>query len=184
MRYATITRLSVAVAAALTVSTARAAVYTFDYESGAGLSAKGEITVDAAGEVTAISGEISGLVNDTIAAIVANSNYPAASYSPDGAFIYDNAYLGGSQPLDIDGVLFTTASNAGGYWNLWGNSPDNYSLWESVPGSGYPIATSGTLAIAGAPEAPTWAMMILGVASLGYAASRRRRREPVAAFAA
>ena len=184
MRYATITAISLAVAAALIVSAAHAAVYTFDYESNAGLSATGKITVDSSGEVTGVTGIVSGLVNDTITGIVVNPNYPAAAYSPDGAFIYDNAYLGGSQPFDIDGLLFTTASNPGGYWNLWGNSPTSYSLWESVPGAGYPIATSGTMSIAaGAPEAPTWAMMMRGVASLGYA-MRRRNRAPVAAFSA
>jgi hypothetical protein len=57
--------------------------------------------------------------------------------------------------FDIDGVLFATAENPGGYWNLWGNSPGNYSLWESASPYNYPIEESGTLSLAAVPELST-----------------------------
>ena len=158
----------------LAVSPANAKLYFFTYESFDGsLKASGQFDADASGEVTQISGDITGPVSDTIVGMVANPNFPGAAYSPDGSFIYDNAFLGGPQFLNIDGLLFTTASG-GGYWNLWGNSPTNYSLWESVGGYNYPVQTSGRLSVAAAPEASTWLMMTLGFAAL-FAASRQRR---------
>jgi hypothetical protein len=78
--------------------------------------------------------------------------------------------------FDVDGLLFTTAQNPGGYWNLWGNSPGNYSFWESAPGAGYAIQESGTLSVAAVPELSTWAMLGLGFAGLGVVGRRRAPR--------
>ncbi len=185
MRTAFFTMLaSMTAAAMLTVSAANASVYKFDYQaSGANLEASGEFTVDAGGEVTWIKGTISGQVDATISEMVANSNFPGAAFSPDGAFIYDNLFHGGTQPLDVDGLLFTSKTGAGGYWNLWGNSATNYSLYQSAQGGGYPVMTSGSFSAVTAPEPSTWVMLALGFASLGYAAARRGPRPAVGAFA-
>ena len=170
-------------AVVLTASAADAKVYSFHYASTDGsLQAAGQITADASGEATGVSGEISGLVNDAITGLVANPAFSGSAYSPDGAFIYDDAFFAGSgQFVDWYGLLFTTASG-GGYWNLWGNAPGSYSLWESAPGYGYPVSTSGTLSIAGAPEPSTWLMMGLGFAGL-FAAGASRRGKPRLAVA-
>ena len=79
-----------------------------------------------------MSGVISGLANQTISAVTPNPNFSGATYSPDGSFIYNNLYHASDMPFDVDGLLFVTPQNPGGYWNLWGTSPGNYSLWESV----------------------------------------------------
>jgi hypothetical protein len=60
-----------------------------------------------------------------------------------------------------------------GYWNLCGNSPINYSLWESAPGYGDPIAQTGSFSITAVPEPSSWVLMSLGLAALGYAARGR-----------
>jgi hypothetical protein len=160
------------------VSTANATVYKFSFESfDAELTATGKITVNAAGDVTAVSGAISGLVDETISAVAGNPGFPGAAYSPDGAFIYDNVYHASGMPFDVDGLLFVTAQNPGGFWNLWGNSPGNYSLWASAGGGNYPIQESGNLSVAAAPELSSWAMLGLGFAALGLV-GRRRRRAP------
>ena len=78
--------------------------------------------------------------------------------------------------FDIDGLLFTTTENGGGYRNLWGNSPGDYSFWESAGAYNYPIQESGTLSVAAAPELSTWAMFGLGFAGLGLAGRRRGPR--------
>src|SRR5579863_706302 len=159
---------SMAATMLLTASAANATVYKFTFESfDSEVTAAGEMTVNAADEVTAVSGEISGLVDQTIGAVTPNPNFSAAAYSPDGAFIYDNLYSKSGMSFDLDGLLFTTVQNPGGYWNLWGNSPGNYSLYESTPGSGYSIQESGTLSVAAAPEASTWIMLGFGFAGLG-----------------
>jgi hypothetical protein len=94
--------------------------------------------------------------------------------------------LGETRVLDNDGILFATAANPGGSWNLWGNGPDNYSLYESVPSVGYAIEATGTFAVSAsdtpnfataAPELSTWAMMLTGFAGLGYAGFRHRQKE-------
>ena len=127
-----------------------------------------------------MSGVISGLANQTISAVTPNPNFSGAAYSPDGSFIYNNLYHASDMPFDVDGLLFVTAQNPGGYWNLWGTSPGNYSLWESVGQYNYPIEESGTLSVAAAPELSTWAMLALGFTSLGFASYRASRRTAAA----
>jgi PEP-CTERM motif len=155
-------------------STAHAAVYKFTFESfDSTLSAAGQFTVDGTDEVTSLSGSISGLASQTIGAVAGNPSFPGAAYSADGLFIYDNLYHASGQSFDVNGLLFTTAQNPGGYWNLWGTSPGNYSLWESAAG-GYPVQESGTLSVTAAPEPSTWAMLALGLGALAFVGRRRR----------
>jgi hypothetical protein len=158
------------------VSTANAAVYKFTFESfDAGLTATGQMTVNTTGEVTGVSGLISGLTDQTISAVTANPNFSSPAYSPDGSFIYNNLFHSTGMAFDTNGVLFATAQNPGGYWNLWGTSPGNYSLWESIGPYNYAIRDSGTLNVAAAPELSTWAMLVMGLAALALVGQRRRR---------
>ena len=173
---------TIAAALMLTISAANAKIYSFAYDSFGGLlQASGQFDVNASGEVTQISGAVTGLVNDTIVGMVPNPSFSGAAYSPDGSFIYDNAFFSAPQSLNVDGLLFTTASG-GGYWNLWGNSPTSYSLWESVGSYNYPVETSGTFSVAAAPEASTWLLMMVGFAAL-FAVSTPRPQKPISALA-
>jgi hypothetical protein len=131
-------------------SAANAKVYDYTF-----ISIVGQFTVDLSDDkVTDVTGTLSGAVGDTITGFVANPSFPNAAYSPDGAFIYNDLFHPGQNPiLDVYGVLFTTPGNPGGYWNLCGNSPGNYSLYESSPGPGYPIAINGgSLNLSAVPE--------------------------------
>jgi hypothetical protein len=173
------TLITMTAAMLFVVSTANAALYRFSFDSSdAELTATGEITVNAADEVTAVSGVISGLTNQTISAVTVNPSFPSPSYSADGSFIYNNVYYPTGVPFDVNGLLFTTVQNSGGYWNLWGNSPDNYSLWESAGSQNYPIEESGNLSVIATPELSTWALMLLGFAGLSYVGHRRARQPP------
>jgi hypothetical protein len=169
--------LAAAVAAAVFApALANATVYKFTFESfDSELTAAGQMTVDTSGDVTGVSGAISGLVNQSISSVAANPNFASPAYSPDGSFIYNNLYHASGMPFDIDGLLLVTAQNPGGYWNLWGTSPGNYSLWESVGSYNYPIQESGSLRVTSAPEPSTWAMMLIGFAGLGFAGYRASR---------
>ncbi|MGA7813322.1 hypothetical protein [Caballeronia sp.] len=172
-------------AAGLAPVAANASIYKFTFESfDSELTAGGQITVSTDGEVTGVSGVISGLADQTISGIAPNPNLSGAAYSPDGSFIYDNLYHASGMPFDVDGLLFVTAQNPGGYWNLWGTSPGNYSLWESVGSYNYPIEESGTLSVAAVPELSTWAMTLTGFAGLGFASYRASRRTAAAGLRA
>ena len=169
--------LAVAVAAAvLAPAAANASVYKFTFESfDSELTAGGQITVNTDGEVTGMSGVISGLADQTISAVTPNPNFSGAAYSPDGSFIYNNLYHASGLPFDVDGLLFVTAQNPSDYWNLWGTSPGNYSLYESAGSYNYPIEEFGSLSVAAAPEPSTWAMLALGFAALSLVGRRRQR---------
>ena len=123
-----------------------------------------------------VSGAIAGLTNQTISGVPANPSFPSASYSPDGSFIYNNLYYPtGATSFDVNGLLFITNQNPGGYWNLWGTSPGNYSLYESAGSYNYPIEEFGSLSVAAAPEPSTWAMLALGFAALSLVGRRHQR---------
>jgi PEP-CTERM motif len=77
--------------------------------------------------------------------------------------------------FDYYGLLFTTAGNPGGYWNLWASSPGAYSLYESAGSYNYPIQEIGSLSVAAAPEPSTWAMLALGFAALTFVGRRRQQ---------
>ena len=161
----------------LTATAGNAAAYKFNFESkDAQLTATGQFTVNSSNEVTDVSGVISGLTNQTINAVTANPSFPSSAYSPDGSFIFDNLYSATGNAFDYSGLLFTTAQNPGGYWNLWSTGPGAYSLYESAGSYNYPIQEVGSLSVAAAPEPSTWAMLVVGFASLGLFGRRRTAR--------
>jgi hypothetical protein len=174
--------VSLAVAA---TSEACASVYGFQFTSPEA-TASGQFVVDpTTDQVTSISGSVSvnGQPIYTITTILADPSFPSP-YN-NGPFIYDNTYYAGNPVFDIDGVLFATAGNPGGSWNLWGNSADSCSLYEYVPNVGYGVAVTGTFAVSSevssfavsTPESSTWAMLLLGFAGLGFAGYRKAKRD-------
>jgi PEP-CTERM motif len=173
---------SMTVAIVATWSTANATVYNFMFSSQSE-SIVGQLTVDMSdNEVTNITGTLSGLVNDTINGFIANSSFANPVSLPDNAFIYDNIFYPGQESVvDQYGVVFTTAGNPGGYWNLWSDAPGDYALYESNLAGDYRITINGgNLDPAPVPEPSTWVMMLVGLAAIGSAAYRRSRKDRLA----
>jgi hypothetical protein len=165
-----------------TWSAANATVYNFTFSSPSE-SIIGQLTVDTSdSEVTNITGTLSGVVNDTINGFIASPSFPNPVSLPDGAFIYDNVFYPGQDSLvDQFGLVFATAGNPGGYWNLWSGAPGDYSLYESSPGGDYPVTISGgNLDPTAVPEPSTWVMMLIGLAAVGSAAYRRGQKDRLA----
>ena len=165
-----------------TGSAANATVYHFTFDSPSE-SITGQLTVDTSdNEVTNITGTLSGVINDTINGFIANPYFPNHVSLPGDAFVYDNVFYPGQDSLvDQYGFVFTTAGNPGGYWNLWSDAPGDYSLYESNLAGDYPIAISGgSLDPQAVPEPSTWAMMLIGLAGVGFAAYRRGRKDRLA----
>lgn len=177
MRKTLVTMIATLTTATLfAVTAANAETYKFSFQSNdAELTATGQFTVNAVDEVTGVSGAISGLTNQAISGVTANPSFPSSSYSPDGSFIFDNLYSPTGMAFDYSGLLFTTAENPGGYWNLWASSPGTYSLYESAGSYNYPIQEVGSLGVAAAPEPSTWAMLGLGFVALTFVGRRRPR---------
>ena len=165
-----------------TGSDAYATVYHFTFNSPSE-SIIGQLTVDTSdNEVTNITGTLSGVANDTINGFIANPSFPNPVSLPGDAFIYDDVFYPGQDSLvDQFGVVFTTAGNSGGYWNLWSDAPGDYLLDESNLAGDYPIIISGgNLDPTAVPEPSTWVMMLVGLAGIGSAAYRRDRRDRLA----
>ena len=111
-------------------------------------SATEQLIVDATTqEVTAINGwvSISGQPNDMIVDNPRRSE-AARRVQQWGRSPTTTSSMAEKLVFDNSGILFATAGNPGGSWNLWGNGPDNYSLYESIP-TGYAIEATGTFAV-------------------------------------
>ena len=165
-----------------TGSAANATVYHFTFDSPSE-SITGQLTVDTSdNEVTNITGTLSGVINDTINGFIANPYFPNHVSLPGDAFVYDNVFYPDQDSLvDQYGFVFTTAGNPGGYWNLWSDASGDYSLYESNRAGDYPITISGgNLDPTAVPEPSTWAMMLIGLAGIGFAAHRRSRKDRLA----
>jgi len=124
-------------------------------------------------DILAVSGNVDG---DAITALLPNPNAPNPAISPDGLWQFDNVFFDAAQVLDTWGVVFSTAS--GTEYNLWGNSPTNYTLYSSFNGQ-FGISSSGSFDMGAVPESATWALMLFGFGAMGVA----MRRRPAVSFA-
>jgi hypothetical protein len=160
---------TLAACALLAVSTSvRANTYDFTFtEFGGGpVDATGVIDVTAGvatgGSITVVG---SGSINDGIYNLEPGTWFA----SPLVAFNADNSvFVGSATVLDSYGLLFGNASTE---INLWGNSPNNYSLYGWNVATGYVPAVNGTLN--GVPDGGM-TFGLLGGALVGLQALRRK----------
>ncbi len=78
---------------------------------------------------------------------------PGVTLSPLGSFLYDNVIYPSANPaLDVDGLLFGTS---GKEINVWGNSTNNYSFYDSTATGNYGtvLTATGVLNFQPAPAA-------------------------------
>ena len=93
------------------------------------------------------------LVLGSTYAIVARSTGPGATTVPLG-IVLGNPYAGGQSVVSLDGAS---------------------AVWQTFPSVGFPVSDLSTRIVMN-PEPGTWALFGLGLAGLGAAARRRRKR--------
>jgi hypothetical protein len=179
--------LGIATLLALTFP-ASAEVYEFSFVGGAndpGVSATGTFTTNAANDMI-----VFGSGTFSIGAITSQFStlFPATSdtegLSSDNVFNIDSTF----------GVLFEGTTNPNFFVNIFAPTGESlgsgkHDAWLSATVNGQYLNGSlgfssvcgncvadGNLTISAVPEPSTWAMMILGFASVGFMAYRQRRR--------
>ncbi|MBV8666370.1 MAG: PEP-CTERM sorting domain-containing protein [Burkholderiaceae bacterium] len=156
--------------------------FTFSF-AGPQVSGSGDFwaTANGDGTYTATSGsETDSATGETIS-LIGNASAPwGTSYSPSGAFYYDDQYQPNNDPIILLGGLMFTGAN-GLEVNLWSTGPDSYVYDGWTPGNGYSFGSGGTPITFAAedppvgssvPEPATVALFGLGI--LGLALMRRK----------
>jgi hypothetical protein len=88
----------------------------------------------------------------------------------------NSAGTGGSSQFSLVGFdLAGTRTVGGALLPDFAHAGPVYFSVQSISGTSAAIATTGMINFSAAPEASTWAMMVLGFGAVGYAARRRAR---------
>jgi hypothetical protein len=156
------------VALVMVSGSAQALVFDFTYTDGGSTSGIGEFITGNSSPftVTNVIGVEKFLGNpDTITGV---SGYAGAD---------NKLFVPGSPDfVDFSGISFTTATS--GDFNLFYNGGIGSWVLSSFenPGGGPDNLHPVTLSVTAVPEASTWAMMLLGFASVGFVAYRRKSK--------
>ena len=177
--------ISTVLAASAIASAASAHVYDFTITGVAvpEVVATGQITTNPSNIVVNITGSVVGNFFNAAAGPISFTANPTANpsisnetYSPSGAFIYDDVFYPNTNPVvDNVGLLWKVGSVE---YNLFTNGPGQYVLYNYQNG-GY---TDEAVTVA-VPEPATWALMLIGFGGMGVALRRSRRLQPALARA-
>lgn len=183
-------------ALAMTTGVASASTVTLDLNGTIG-NGVGSFTADVVLDVVggqAVSGtgsiNILGMSSAPLVLITASTPGNESSPGPVGFRANDGTDLGGADtayPISADGLLFdvgTSVASWGAYplFGFWSNSDGTFaSIFDGkVAGTEYYNAR-GIANVSAVPEPSTWAMMLLGLAGVGFMAYRRRSNTIIAA---
>ena len=169
---------------------------TWTFSDGGSNTGNGSFTYDSTtGLVSSFNGNYDGNAltfwDASTAPIQINGSgqlvYHGVPNTSGADFIFDDLY-----PFTVGGLLVSTGSGAGQrFYDISLDSPGASSVdFFSINPDGSYLFDNGTFAVrpvdltAPVPEPSTWAMLILGFASIGFVAYRRSRKDHGLALAA
>lgn len=148
-------------------------VFNFTFSIGPNTGFGSLDTLDnGGGSFHAISGSLTVTGGLDVGTYSLGAGGPAPTFSPSGAFIFDNLLYPSSNPaLDAAGLLFI---GSGLEINIFANGPNDY-VFASWDGSTYNVLDEDFQArfSVTVPEPATLALLSLGLAGLGF--SRRKQ---------
>ena len=109
------------------------------------------VTDEGSGKWLATSGSLTVTGGSDVGTWTLIPGGPGVTTSPFGSFLYDNVITPSMNPaLDVDGLLFGTT---GKELNVWGNSPNNYSFYDSTGAGAYgtQLTATGAFSFQSAP---------------------------------
>lgn len=138
-----------------------------DIATGTSISGSGSFTTTASGDITALSGFYSDAnAHGSMVLIPAATTGGVQNTSADGLYYYDNSY--GASGFDIDGLLFTAGAEE---VNLYLDGTMNIVTHSA---NGY-TTTPVDLTVTAVPEPGPMAMLLAGIAALGFVSRRKAR---------
>jgi len=160
---------------------ARAGVYELTF-TGTNFDVTAWFTTDASNDILSIIGNVfpetplTAGFGGSISGLITQAGTPPGEGTYNGTWNYDDVYNTSNNPsFDNNGVLFAFDSgNIGNIYSVPGVPGSNtYYLSVNSPASLYNPGDAGTLSVSAVPELSTWAMMVLGLAGLGFTGYRR-----------
>ncbi len=172
----------------MSLSQAFADYYTFQYVDGT-FSASGTLqtapATDGSGYLSVTQGTLSAAgLTATLYNLAGTLPIGSSTYSPSGAFLYDNRLSPSSTDsvLSSGGLLFKAilADGSSGEVNIWGNGgANNYSLYLGMSAGNYPLQYNGgafTLSKTCPVPVPP-AALLLGCGLFGLVGLRKRLKK-------
>jgi len=101
-------------------------------------------------------------------ALIPNPTPPGESYSPDGAFIFDDLGMPNADPVVTNGGLL--AGGPGGVEiNLFSNGPDNYQFYVSNGANQtFTVPTTGSISVSVPDGGMTLTLLGVALAALAF----------------
>jgi len=150
--------------------------FSLSFDTGTGITGTGMLTADliavdtygvSAGTLTVTGGAAAGNYS-----LYLNPSPWNVSTSPADVFVFNNVVYDPANPhFDTNGLMFLEIAGTHEY-NIWANSPSNYSAWSWAPGEGYVGNDGFDVTITTVPD-PGSSLLLMGMGLAGLLWQRK-----------